>query len=76
MRTILNIKNRRRVNGRFVTVCATISVDTTDASPAVAVDGDGVIEEHSPIESLPFEDRIACLADLEDALINSIERYL
>ncbi len=59
-----------------VTVCAAISVDATDSSPVVGESGDEGVEHFRPFESLPFEDRIALLDEVEEALIESIERHI
>jgi hypothetical protein len=76
MQTMLNIRTRRRVNGRIVTVCATISVETTGPSPVMEGDGPEGGCDDGPFESLIFEDRIACLNDIEEALIDSLEPYI
>ncbi len=76
MNTLLNIKVRRRRDGALITLSAAISIDTTYASATASTETIGENESIASFDSLTFEERISCLSDLEEALMETIERYI
>lgn len=76
MNTLLNIKVRRRRDGALITLSAAISIDTTHASATASAETIGENESIASFDSLTFEERISCLSDLEEALMETIERYI
>lgn len=76
MNTLLNVKVRRRRDGALITLSAAISIDTTDDSAIVSTETIGEDVTIPSFDSLSFEERISCLSDLEEALMDTIERYI
>lgn len=76
MNTLLNVKIRRRRNGALITLSAAISIDTTGDSASVSTGMTGEDVTIPSFDSLSFEERISCLSDLEEALMDTIERYM
>lgn len=76
MNTLLNVKVRRRRNGALITLSAAIAIDTTYDSTTASSRMIGKGETVPSFDSLSFEERSSCLSDLEEALMDTIERYI